>query len=79
MISGARGKFYNKKKRKKKKKGNVCKKMPFSPTGQEFWSKYNVGIFAPKLADSILSSPRKKGKILSEEKKISEIFFLNCH
>ena len=43
--------------------------MPFSPTGQEFWSKYNVGIFAPKLADSILSSPRKKGKILSEEKK----------
>ena len=49
--------------------GKVCKKMPFCLTGQKFQPEYNVGIFAPKLADSISSGPRKEGKILSKKRK----------
>ena len=44
--------------------------MPYCPTGQEFCPEYNVGIFAPKLPDSIFSGQIKKWKILSKEKKI---------
>ena len=49
--------------------GKICPKMPFCPTGQEFWPEYNVGLFAPKHADSIFGGQRKKLKILSKEKK----------
>ena len=45
--------------------------MPLCPIGQEFWQEYNVDVFAPKLVHSILSCPRKKWKILSNEKKNS--------
>ena len=34
--------------------------MPRCPTVQEFCPEYKVGIFAPKLADSIFSGQRKK-------------------
>lgn len=43
--------------------------MRFCPTGQEFLPKYSVGIFAPKIVDTIFSGARKKCKILSKEKK----------
>ena len=43
--------------------------MPGCPIGQEFWPKYNVGIFAPKLVDTIFSGPKNKCKILSKDKK----------
>ena len=64
-------------KRNKKKKVKVSKKMPFCPTSQKFWPKYNFGIFAPKHADSIFSGPRKEGKILSK-KKIPKNFVCKC-
>ena len=44
--------------------------MPYLLTSQEIWPEYDVGIFAPKLADRIFSGPRKKWKILQKEKKI---------
>ena len=44
--------------------------MPFCPTSKEFCPEYNVGVFAPKLTDSIFSGPRKKWKILLKEKEI---------
>ena len=50
--------------------------MPYCPTSQEFCPEYNVGIFAPKLPDSIFSGQIKKWKILSKEKKNSIEFCL---
>ena len=47
--------------------------MPICPTSEEFWPEYNVGLFAPKLVDSIFSGQSKKGQILSK-KKNSEKF-----
>ena len=61
VLSNTHGKFY--KRKLEKKKGKVCKKIPFCPTHQEFRLEYNVGIFAPKLADRIFSGPRKNWKI----------------
>ena len=42
--------------------------MPFCTTCQEFWPKYNVGIFAPKHADSIFGGQIKIWKIRWKEK-----------
>ena len=43
--------------------------MPYLLTSQEFWPKYNVGIFAPKLVDRIFSGPRKKRENSLERKE----------
>ena len=45
--------------------------MPLVSTGKEFWPEYNVGVFAPKLTDTIFSGPRIKWKIILKEKEIS--------
>ena len=52
-----------------KNSGNICMKMPFCPTGKEFWLDYNLSVFAPKLAGNIFSGPTTKLKILLKEKK----------
>ena len=51
--------------------------MPICPTSEEFWPEYNVGLFAPKLVDSIFSGQSKKGKILSK-KEIPKNFVRKC-
>ena len=45
--------------------------MPFCSTGQVFLLEYTIVVFAPKLADSIFSGPRKKWKIPSKEENNS--------
>ena len=60
-------------KRKEKEKGNktckICTKMPFCPTGQEFWLEYNAVVFATKFVDGIFSGPTKKMENCFERKK----------
>ena len=43
--------------------------MPLCPIGQEFWPEYNVGIFAPKHANSIFCGQKKKKNENSLERK----------
>ena len=48
-------------------------------TGQEFWSEYNVGIFAPNLVDSIFGGPINIWKnLLKNKKKNPSNFVQKC-
>ena len=42
--------------------------MPYLLTSQEFWPEYNVDISAPKLADRIISGPKKMKNSLERKK-----------
>ena len=48
--------------------------MPLVPSGQEFRPKCNFVVFAPKPVDSVFSCPKRKWKILLNEKKIQANF-----
>ena len=60
---------------KKKTFGKFYSKMLLGFTGQEFWSEYNVGIFAPNLVDSIFGGPINIWKNLLKNKKKKSIQF----
>ena len=59
---------------RKKKSCKFCSKMPLVPFGQEFRPKCNFVIFALKPVDSVFSCPKRKWKILLNEKKIQVNF-----